>query len=78
MTEMFFTLPILGYVMMIFNNNCQLINILLSDIFKSKIVNYEHKIYGDPFVTPQARSCGCFIVVCIIQSCSEHAVSQFD
>ena len=71
------TLRVLGYVMMIFNNTCQVISFLISHIFKSKIFNYERKLYGDPFVTPQYRSCGCFIVVYILQYLSEKVVSQF-
>ena len=73
----FLTLPILGYVMMIFKNTFQGISVLLSHILKSKIINYEHKLYGAPFVTPQAWSCGCFIVVYILQSRSEQVVSHF-
>ena len=73
----FLTLPILGYVMMLFKNTFQVIRVLLSHIFKSKIINYEHKVYGAPFVMSQAWSCGCFIVVCILQSCSDQVVIQF-
>ena len=73
----FLTLVILGYVMMLFKNTCQVIIVLIYHILNSKIINYEHKLYGTPFVTPQSRSCGCFIVVCILQYCSEQVVSQF-
>ena len=73
----FLTLPILVYVMMLLKNTCQVISVLLSHILNSKIINYEQKWYGIPFVTPQAWGCGCFIVLCILQSRSEQVVSQF-
>ena len=73
----FLTLPILGYVMILFKNTFQVISVLLYHIFNSKIINYEHNLYGAPFVTPQSWSCGYFIVVCILQSFSEKVLSQF-
>ena len=73
----FLTLPILGNFMMLFKNTCQVISVLISHILNSKIINYENKLYGTPFVTQQAWSCGCFIVLCIFQSRSEQVISQF-
>ena len=71
----FLTLLILGYVMMLFKNTCQVRSVFISHILNSKIINYEHKLYGTPFVTPQALRCGCFIVLCILQSRSGQVVS---
>ena len=53
-----FAVPVFFYLVMLFDNIDQMISVLISNIFHSKVIHDESKTFGAPIVHPKSRGVG--------------------
>ena len=73
----YLSLPIGGNLVVFLQDFLQMLDMLVPDIFNSKVIHDEDKQYWSPFVSPESHGgCG-FIVTCFVEAGAQKIICQF-
>jgi len=73
----FRAVPISGHFIMFFQDVEEVPRMLFANVFDTKVINNENELDRTPFVLPQSRRCGAFIIASLFKSPAEEVVGQF-
>ena len=73
----FRSLPIGGNFVVLLQEFLQMLDMLVPDIFNSKVINDEDEHDCSPFVTPESHGGCCFIVTCFAEVGAQKIICYF-
>ena len=72
----FLSLPIGGNFIVFQEDLLQMLDMLVPNIFNSKIIHDEDAHYWSPFVSPESHGGFCFIVTCFVEAGAQKIICQ--